>query len=40
MKLQDLIEMFSDDDDRLIKLGIERDTKQMRINFRLEDPLK
>ena len=40
MKLQDLIEMFSDDDDKLIKLGIERDTKQMRINFRLEDPLK
>lgn len=40
MKLQDLVEIFSDDDDKLIRLGIERDNKQMRINFRLEDPLK
>lgn len=40
MKLQDLVEIFSDDDDKLIRLGIERGNKQMRINFRLEDPLK
>ncbi len=40
MKLQDLIEIFSGDEDKLIKLGIERDYKPMRVNFRLEDPLK
>lgn len=40
MKLQDLVGMFSDDDKKLIRLEIERNNSPMRVNFRLEDPLK
>jgi hypothetical protein len=40
MKLQELIEIFCDHDDKLIRLVVERNSNQMRINFRLEDPLK
>lgn len=40
MKLQDLMEIFCGDVDKLIKLEIERNDIPMRIAFRLEDPLK
>lgn len=40
MKLQDVVELFSGDEGKLIKLEIERNFKAIRINFRLEDPLK
>ena len=40
MKLQDLVEIFSGDDGKMIKLVVERDSNQMRVNFRLENPLK
>jgi len=40
MKLQDLIEMFSDDDQKLMRLEVERNDKLMRVNFKLENPLK
>lgn len=40
MKLQDIIEIFSGDENKLLKLVVERNSNQMRINFRLEDPLK
>ena len=40
MKLQDLVEMFSDDDQKLMRLEVERNDKLMRVNFKLENPLK
>jgi len=40
MKLQDLVEIFSGEDDQLIRLEVERNYNPMRVNFRLEDPLK
>lgn len=40
MKLQDLVEIFSDDDNKLIRLEIERIFIPMRFSFRLENPLK
>jgi len=40
MKLQDLVEIFSGENNKLIRLEIERNYIPMRINFRLEDPLK
>lgn len=40
MKLQDLIEIFCGDDGKLIKLVVERNLIPIRINFRLENPLK
>lgn len=40
MKLQDLVEIFSGDDNRLIRLEIERNFIPMRFTFRLENPLK
>ena len=40
MKLQDLVEIFSGDDNKLIKLEIERNFIPMRFAFRLENPLK
>jgi len=40
MKLQEIIEIFSDEDDKLIRLEVERDYKPMRVNFKLENPLK
>jgi hypothetical protein len=40
MKLQDLIEIFSGDDNKLIKLEIERNFIPMKFAFRLENPLK
>jgi len=40
MKLQDIVEIFSDNDDTLIRLEVERYGKPMRVNFRLENPLK
>ena len=39
MKLQDIIEIFSGDENKLLKLVVERNSRQMRVNFRLEDPL-
>lgn len=40
MKLQDLVQIFCDKDNKLIRLVVERNFKQMRVNFRLENPLK
>jgi len=40
MKLQDLVEIFSGDDNKLIRLEIERNFIPMRFAFRLENPLK
>jgi S1-C subfamily serine protease len=40
MKLHDLIDIFSGDEDKLVKLEVERNFKSIRVNFRLEDPLK
>lgn len=40
MKLQDIVQMFSDHDNKLMRLVVERNYSQMRVNFRLEDPLK
>lgn len=40
MKLQDLIELFSNDDGKMIRLEVERDQVPFHVNFRLEDPLK
>ncbi len=40
MKLQEVIEIFSGEDNKLIKVVVDRNSHQMRINFRLEDPLK
>jgi C-terminal processing protease CtpA/Prc len=40
MKLQDIVQIFSDEDDKLIRLVVERNFNPMRVNFRLENPLK
>jgi len=40
MKLQNLVQIFCDKDNKLIRLVVERNFKQMRVNFRLENPLK
>lgn len=40
MKLQDIIQMFSEEDNKLMRLVVERNFNQMRVNFRLENPLK
>ena len=40
MKLQDLVEIFSDEDNKMIRLDLERDFTSFHVNFRLEDPLK
>ena len=40
MKLQDLVEIFSDEDNKMIRLDVERDFTSFHVNFRLEDPLK
>jgi hypothetical protein len=40
MKLQDLVEIFSGDDNKLVKLVVERNSQPIRVHFRLENPLK
>ena len=40
MTLQDITQIFCDDDDKLIRLVVERNDNPMRVNFRLENPLK
>jgi C-terminal processing protease CtpA/Prc len=40
MKLQDVVEIFSGDDNKLVKLVVERNSQPIRVNFRLENPLK
>jgi hypothetical protein len=40
MKLQDLVEIFSGDDNKLVKLVVERNSQPIRVQFRLENPLK
>lgn len=40
MKLQELVEIFSGDDNKLVKLVVERNSQPIRVNFRLENPLK
>ena len=40
MKFQDLVEIFSEDDGKMIRLNVERNFIPFHVNFRLEDPLK
>ena len=40
MKLQELVEIFCGENDKLIRLEIERGGVPMRFVFKLEDPLK